>query len=160
MGALPPRPRLADRNVTEVLIAKDREGLFATRPGFASLGGSVVARIFTSCGAGAGHFYVQDQAGAISKDSPRIVARLVERWRAPRRIREPPRARGKLSRAAALRSPAVTIDTGSAAATVIEVSAATDQAAGAGAYPRRGRAVDPPARADNYGERAVDASMS
>jgi [protein-PII] uridylyltransferase len=160
---------LADRNVTEVLIAaKDREGLFADlAQAFASLGGNVVgARIFTSSrGEALDAFYVQDVSGApIGRDSPRIVARLVEALESAALGRPPElaaRTASELGRAAAFTiAPAVTIDNeASADATVIEVSG-RDRPGLLAALARilaEAELSIQSAHIDNYGERAVDA---
>jgi [protein-PII] uridylyltransferase len=160
---------LADRNVTEVLVAaKDREGLFADlAQAFASLGGNVVsARIFTSSrGEALDAFYVQDVSGApIGLESPRILARLVEALENAARG-QPPQLEGRkgaeLGRTAAFNiAPAVTIDNeASADSTVIEVSG-RDRPGLLAALARilaEAELSIESAHIDNYGERAVDA---
>ena len=109
-GGASAEARILDgQNVTEVLVAaKDREGLFADlAQAFASLGGNVVsARIYTSSrGEALDAFYVQDVSGApIGKDSPRILARLVEALESAAVGRPPelePRKAAELGRTAA-----------------------------------------------------------
>ena len=159
----------ADRNVTEVLVAaKDREGLFADlAQAFASLGGNVVsARIFTSSrGEALDAFYVQDVSGQpIGRDSPRILARLVETLENAARG-QPPELEGRkgaeLGRTAAFTiAPAVTVDNeASADSTVIEVSG-RDRPGLLAALARilaEAELSIESAHIDNYGERAVDA---
>ncbi len=160
---------LADRNVTEVLVAaKDREGLFADlAQAFASLGGNVVgARIFTSSrGEALDAFYVQDVSGQpIGRESPRILARLVEALESAALGRPPalePRKGAELGRTAAFTiAPAVTIDNeASAESTVIEVSG-RDRPGLLAALARilaEAELSIESAHIDNYGERAVDA---
>ncbi len=160
---------LADRNVTEVLVAaKDREGLFADlAQAFASLGGNVVgARIFTSSrGEALDAFYVQDVSGLpIGRDSPRILARLVETLESAARGQPPEleaRKAAELGRTAAFTiAPAVTVDNeASADSTVIEVSG-RDRPGLLAALARilsEAQLSIESAHIDNYGERAVDA---
>jgi [protein-PII] uridylyltransferase len=168
-GAAAAATILADRNVTEVLVAaKDREGLFADlAQAFASLGGNVVsARIFTSSrGEALDAFYVQDVSGQpIGRDSPRILTRLVETLESAARG-QPPELEGRkaaeLGRTAAFNiAPAVTIDNeASADSTVIEVSG-RDRPGLLAALARilaEAELSIESAHIDNYGERAVDA---
>jgi [protein-PII] uridylyltransferase len=159
----------AERNVSEVLVAaKDREGLFADlAQAIASLGGNVVgARIFTSSrGEALDAFYVQDVSGqSFGKDSPRMLARLVEALESAALGRPPelePSRSGDLGRAAAFAiAPAVTIDNeASADATVIEVSG-RDRPGLLAVLARilaEAELSIQSAHIDNYGERAVDA---
>ena len=168
-GACAAATIVADRNVTEVLVAaKDREGLFADlAQAFASLGGNVVsARIFTSSrGEALDAFYVQDVSGQpIGRDSPRILARLVEALEHAARGQPPEleaRKASELGRTAAFTiAPAVTVDNeASADSTVIEVSG-RDRPGLLAALARilaEAELSIESAHIDNYGERAVDA---
>jgi [protein-PII] uridylyltransferase len=159
----------ADRNAAEaVLVARDREGLFADlAQAIASLGGNVVgARIFTSAdGEALDTFYIQDVSGeAFGAQSPRSLARLVEALEAAAVGAAPalePRKPGDLGRAAAFSiAPAVSLDNdASAGATVIEASG-RDRPGLLAALARvlaEAELSIQSAHIDNYGERATDA---